>query len=111
MTIPPLPDDAKTPEELFAQVDHYIDQVHEIIDRRDFLELRGLDDFVEYLCGRIVTMSEDEAKKYAPQLTGLWEDMNELQQRLEGARDTVRDDIDKLNKQAAATKAYKKKET
>lgn len=107
---PPSPDDTKTPEELFAMVDQYIDAVHDIIERREFLELNGLDSFIEYICKRVLELTPDDAKKYKPQLDGLYADMDDLQKHLEAAKKDVRGDIDQLNKQAAAVKAYKKQD-
>ena len=110
MTLPPTPDDAKTPEELFAQVEQYIDQVNGIIDRREFLELKGLDTFIDYLCKRVVAMDAEEAKRYAAQLNALLAEMNTLGARLEDAKKNVRGEIDQVNKQATAHKAYTKQE-
>lgn len=110
MTLPPKPDDAKTPEELFTQVENYIDAVHGIIDRREFLELQGLDTFINYLCERVVAMDAEEAKLYAVQLNGLLAEMNTLGARLEESKKDVRGEIDQVNKQAAANKAYKKQD-
>ena len=110
MMLPPKPDDTKTPEELFALVDDYIDAVHAIIERRDFLELKGLDTFIDYLCGRVMALSPDEAKQHAQALNDLLADMNDLQARMEAAKKDVRGELDKLNKQAVAHKAYKPKE-
>ncbi|MBN8542920.1 MAG: hypothetical protein J0M34_01495 [Alphaproteobacteria bacterium] len=109
MTIPPIPDDNKTPDELFQQVAAYIDEVHGIIDRRDFLELKGLDDFIDYLCGRVMKLTPDEAKLYGVKLNELLADMNDLQARIEAAKLDVRAEINTLAKQAAAAKAYKPK--
>ncbi|MFZ4126118.1 MAG: hypothetical protein ACOYJ2_08660 [Rickettsiales bacterium] len=110
MTIPPIPDDAKTPDELFAQVEAYIDEVHGIIDRRDFLELKGLDDFIDYLCSRVIQLTPDEAKLYGVKLNDLLADMNDLQARIEGAKRDVRAEMNTLAKQSVAAKAYKPKE-
>lgn len=110
MTLAPSPDDAKTPEELFAQVNGYIAQVHDIIERRDFLELGGLDDFVDYLCQRVMALPPEEAVQYADQLDVLLTNMHELQSHLKAAQGDVRSEIDQLNKQTAAKKAYQTKE-
>lgn len=107
---PPQADDAKTPEELFAMVDQYIDAVHNIIERREFLELNGLDNFIDYLCKRVLALTPEEAQRYKPQLDGLMADMDDLQAHLQAAKQSVRGDIDQLNKQSAAAKAYKKQD-
>lgn len=110
MTTPPIPDDSKTPDELFAQVATYINEMHAIIERRDFFELKGLDSFIDYLCSRVIQLTPDETKLYGVKLNELLADMNDLQARIEAAKHDVRDELNRLAKQTIATKAYKPKE-
>ena len=86
---------------------HYLS---ELAAGRSF-EMAGFENVVQKIQGEIVTLNPLEAVKFKDSISQLMTMLDSLQTGLEGKRNIVKSEIESINRQLSANKAYRNTET
>ena len=96
-----------TTEQLFDQVESFINESSELLEADKLIELGGLDHQVMSLCETILHLSQEERLKYNQRLQQLLGDLQKLGENLVKRRDIVAEEIRGLGQHKKATTAYR----
>ncbi|MBX9726060.1 MAG: hypothetical protein K2X09_02235 [Rickettsiales bacterium] len=104
----PLPDLdlSRSADALFNDIMAYVDEANALVDARDTLALVGLDQAVEALCKRIMTLDIMAAKDYTEKLEGLMAAIDGLQGNIIALQNEVATTLNSLGTQKKANRAY-----
>jgi phage host-nuclease inhibitor protein Gam len=94
------------PEVLLSDVLNYIEEAHSILERGEWVDLKGLDARVERLCHEIVLLTPQQGREYAAELEFLREKLNALQESMQAQVKQLKDDMKETGTVQRANRAY-----
>jgi hypothetical protein len=105
MELPSL-DPSHSAEQLFTDINAYIDDAQKLLAENQIVSLAGLDTVVAALCKRIVGLEHAQGVEYASELKKLLARMGDLQDGMNKAKAEVITAIKTLGKHHKAARAY-----
>lgn len=94
-------------EQLFDEIERFIEESHAILESGAMMELAGLDDQVRSLCDAVLQLSQGERVTYADRLQKLLGDLKSLGDAMVVQRDQLADELRNVSQQKKAHKAYR----
>lgn len=107
MKLPAISEES-TPQELLHGLDGYITAASDALERRDMIDLSGLDAVVDALCARVLTLSSAEQRDYAEKLDQLGARLNILQRTMIEAQAAIKSELNVSATRQKASRAYRK---
>lgn len=102
----PSMDASRGPEQLLSDILTYIEQSEQLLKAGNTVRLAGLDTVVDALCQRVVALSPDDAREYAPELEHLNTRLSALAEAMGQAKTALNASISELEKRHRASRAY-----
>lgn len=97
---------AADPEALLSDVLAYIEEAHGILEKGEWVDLKGLDARVERLCLEIVTLTPEQSREFAAELEFLRTKLDALQADMQEKVSQLKADIAETNTVQRANRAY-----
>ncbi len=94
------------PDALMNDLITYIEKAERLLKAGHMTELAGLNDAVDRLCARVLSLKPEISREYAPELEHLNTRLDDLQRAMVGAQKQIEENLEALNKRQRATKAY-----
>jgi hypothetical protein len=94
------------PETLLSDVLAYIEEACAILERGEWVDLKGLDAQVERLCKQIVLLTPEQGREFAAELDFLRARLNTLQETMQAQAAQLQDDLKEVGTVQRANRAY-----
>jgi hypothetical protein len=92
---------------LLDQIDDYIRESRQLLERGEVLQLSGLDQKIAFLCEETLKLSDTQRKQYAARFDTMLRELTELGHMLKQRREAVLGEIKASNAHRKAASAYR----
>ena len=100
------PQEPPSAEQLLAKIGRYVEQCYWDLDAGKQVDLSGMDEEVGVLCEQVALLPVEEAERLQPKMQELMARLTDLGKKLEETRREVQRQLENLNLQQKAQKAY-----
>ena len=102
-------DPARTADQLFADIEAYVDEALATLDAGEYNDLPALRPSIDALCERVKHLRADEAQYFVPRLEALRAQLDVLNDAMQEAKERVAEEIESTHKRQRALSAYLEK--
>ena len=94
-------------EALFTRIEQFIKQSRAMLAEGGDVDATGLDEQVQHLCRTVLQLSQQERVAHADRMQELLQGLHDLGEDMVTQRDALKSELQQLNQQKKAQKAYK----
>ncbi len=99
---------ALTVDELFEEVENYIRDAMEILDKEEYLKLEGLDQKVAAICNEVMSLPQEATREYLGRMDTMVTQLDLLKKVMEEHKAKIADQLNSVDANRRAHQAYAK---